>query len=313
MFGADLEEYMPGFSLQSRLQLLLETQNADGGWGYVPGRQSWVEPTAYAMLALHSKPGAAEAVDRAWRLLRSWQLPNGAWPPAAKVDQAHWSTALCLTIHCVRKAHDGPFLKAVDWLVETSGAESTWRNRLLHYLRPNSFGHDPSVVGWPWLPGTGSWVEPTAHALIALRLSAPPLRELGGRRFSRLRRRIRMGERMLIGRRAVDGGWNYGNRLVLGVELPSYPETTGLALLGIQGSAGFDPSAALEVASRHYDETKSPLARAWLAICLRNYGRSVPERCATGEAPPRHLHLAALEALGAPDGNHALLAPESVV
>lgn len=304
---------MAGPYLESRLRFLLEAQNADGGWGYVPGKQSWVEPTAYAMLALEAKPGASEALDRAWALLRGWQRPDGAWPPAANVELPHWSTALCLTVHCARKVHDKAFLKAVDWLVETRGAENTWRNRLHHYFRPDFFGHDPSVLGWPWLPGTGSWVEPTSQTLIALRLSAGPLRELNYRRYGKLSRRVRMAEEMILERRAADGSWNYGNRLVLGVELPSYPETTGVALLGLQGSSGFDPSEALRAARRHFEETNSPLARAWLAICLRNYGLSPPERSAAGEAPPRYVHLAALEALGAPDGNHALLKAEAAL
>ena len=112
---------------------------------------------------------------------------------------------------------------------------------------------------------------------------------------------------MLLERRAVDGGWNYGNRLALGKELPSYPETTGLALLALHGDVGFDSAGALEVANRHYEKTQSPLARAWLKICLRNYGMPAPDTNATGDNPPRQIHLAALEALGAEEGNHALL------
>ena len=37
--------------LESRLALLKATQNPDGGWGYFPGKPSWLEPTAYALLA----------------------------------------------------------------------------------------------------------------------------------------------------------------------------------------------------------------------------------------------------------------------
>jgi hypothetical protein len=124
-----------------------------------------------------------------------------------------------------------------------------------------------------------------------------------------------MGQKMMRQRRAVDGGWNYGNRIVLGEELPSYPETTGLALVGMLGCKDFNAAGALAVAQRQYEQTRSPLARAWLAIALRNHdaavpghGAELPETEAATAVPPRHVHLAALEALAAPGGNHALFA-----
>jgi hypothetical protein len=115
-----------------------------------------------------------------------------------------------------------------------------------------------------------------------------------------------MGERMMLGRRAKDGGWNYGNRSVLGHELHSYPETTAVALLGLMGAPGFDPSAPLARAAQDYHNTRSRLAAAWLSVCLRAYGCAVPDREPPLDGPAPALHVAALEALGAPDGNFSL-------
>ena len=53
---------------------LRQTQNADGGWGYFPGKQSWLEPTFYAAVALAGEAGA----DRAWALLKTWQNADGS-------------------------------------------------------------------------------------------------------------------------------------------------------------------------------------------------------------------------------------------
>ena len=292
--------------LASRLEFLRRVQNADGGWGYVPGSRSWLEPTAYAALALHEQLGAEEATARAFNLIRGWQMPDGGWRPGDGVDRPCWATALAVTLHCIRGVHDEPFLRGVDWLVETRSAESSWLKRIMHLVKPKLFGYDPTVLGWPWLPGTGSWVEPTCHALTALRLSSDKLKEAKYQRHRKLRGRVRMAQRMMQQRRAMDGGWNYGNKIALGVELPSYPETTGLALVGMLGCEDFDPRAALAVAERHYRTTKSPLARAWLAIGLRNHGRSSLDQDVPEEAPSRYIHLAALEALAAPDGNYRL-------
>src|SRR5262249_7832684 len=85
-------------SHSARLAALRSTQNPDGGWGYFRGKQSWLEPTAYAALALHGEPAA----DRAWALLKSWQTKDGGWRPSADVQITHWDTALCVTLAAAR-------------------------------------------------------------------------------------------------------------------------------------------------------------------------------------------------------------------
>jgi hypothetical protein len=296
--------------LRQRVEFVRSAQNADGGWGYLPGRQSWTEPTAYAMLALHGEPEEAETLDRAWRLLGSWQLPDGAWKPAAHIEQASWTTALAVTLHNARGVYDDGFRRGVQWLVGTRGAEGGWLRRVLYRVRPNLIDSDPRLLGWPWLPGTGSWVEPTCHALVALRRAAGPLVEAGYRDGRQITGRVRMAERMLQQRRARDGGWNYGNRIVLGEELPSYPESTGIALLGMKGCPDFDATEAIEVALRQYRETRSPLARAWLTIGLRNHGVPLPDGARESSEPSPYVHVAALEAIGAHSSNYRLLAAE---
>ncbi len=49
----------------TRLDRLRRNQNRDGGWGYFPGKQSWIEPTVYAALALQKEPEANRASGRA--------------------------------------------------------------------------------------------------------------------------------------------------------------------------------------------------------------------------------------------------------
>ena len=79
-----------------------------------------------------------------------------------------------------------------------------------------------------------------------------------------------MGEAQLMDVRSRDGGWNYGSPAALGVDLPSYPETTALALVGLQGLwiwARFSDLGYAGVAATC--ETPSPLARAYLTITMR--------------------------------------------
>src|ERR1700730_7033890 len=85
-------------ALSSRLDFLRSSQNPDGGWGYFPGKQSWLEPTVYAALSLH---GESES-DQAWALLASWQQSDGSWTPSKNVQVENWGTALCVTLAAVR-------------------------------------------------------------------------------------------------------------------------------------------------------------------------------------------------------------------
>ena len=279
-------------TLPSRLDFLRSTQNADGGWGYFPGKQSWLEPTAYALMALHSDPGSRQHFERGWNLMRSWQLPDGSWQACATVRQPHWTTALCITLHCLRGVHDDRLRGGLAWLLDTSGIENGLRYRLAHFISPSVVELDPSFKAWPWLPGCSSWIEPTAHALVALKKVSKALPS------STVGERIGMGEKMILERRCSDGGWNYGNRKVLGTDLPSYPETTALALLGLSGNRALDLSAPLALALRQWRETRSPLARAWLAVSLRSHALPLPSPIVRQTAS-RDTILSALEIIAA--------------
>jgi hypothetical protein len=302
--------------------VLRRSQNPDGGWGYFSGKASWIEPTAYAALALHGEPAA----DRAWALLRSWQLPDGSWPPSAGVKISSWGTSLCATIAMARNEWDAPLQKGIAWLVGSSGVESNWLSVLVSRIGLVDYGRDVGLKSWPWKPGNSGWVEPTVHAIVALKvaLKMASANVSGSGKVSGpgkvsdkdLRERIRIGEAELLDVRGRDGGWNYGSPVVLGVDLPSYPETTALALVALQGHAALqghvarqghsDLSKAFDLALRQIGETPSPLARAWLTIAMRLHGMDAKAPELTGPPPP-DLAITALEALAAPDGNHRFM------
>jgi hypothetical protein len=44
------------------------------------------------------------------------------------------------------------------------------------------------------------------------------------------------GLALLANRECDGGGWNYGNRVILGVDLPPYAQTTAVALIALQGA-----------------------------------------------------------------------------
>ena len=81
---------------------------------------------------------------------------------------------------------------------------------------------DGSIEGWSWVADSFSWLEPTAFAVISL-----------VRCGYEEHPRVIHGRALIRDRVCVDGGWNYGNSSMLGTDLPSYPHSTGWALLAL--------------------------------------------------------------------------------
>ena len=76
--------------------------------------------------------------------------------------------------------------------------------RLARWIRPSVVEFDPAFTGWPWQSGTAAWVEPTVHAVMALRQALKHSRD--ARTAKAIAGRIVIGQRMLLDRRCRDGG-----------------------------------------------------------------------------------------------------------
>lgn len=183
--------------------LLVRARNDDGGFGPSAGAPSEPEPTALAAIAFEDDDA------RAWLIANqredgSFGLVDGY----VRDEAATGLAALALPTGAPRE-------RALDHL-ESLEAEKIPFNPAIP--------QDGSIAGWPWTHETFGWVEPTSRALLALKRGRPDSP------------RIAEGVALLRDRRSVGGGWNYGNRLVLGEELPPFAHTTALALLALHGS-----------------------------------------------------------------------------
>jgi len=278
---------MNASSKSARLRHLSSHRNADGGWGHYPGKASWLEPTVYSLFALGTEAKGLDA-------LKSWQRPDGAFRPAAAIDETHWSTSLALLALQAGGERGPAAAAALQWMLSVEGNEGGWLRSVVRAIRGAEADQDEELHGWPWRTGNSSWIEPSSYALMAAKRAG-----LGGHA------RVRMAEAMILDRRCTDGGWNYGNKRVYRVTMPSYGETTAIALLGLQGhaEAGRSVGRALE----HWKSQPVGLARAWLAIALRVYGAvgaaEVAERLGDQVPAGGDITLTALEAMA--------LAPEA--
>lgn len=280
--------------VEPRIAFLARHQNPDGGWGFLPGRQSRVEPTAYALRALGQDHSTWQ---KGIAFLVSQQNKDGGFLPGndssgKAILGSTWVTSLALPL--LRRANIGEkqLAKAAQWLLQCEGAEGSLLQRLMHGLGRSVVDQDPRLRAWPWRPGNHSWVEPTSHALLAL----PWLNGLAPE--AAIRYRLNLGQKMLLDRRCADNGWNYGNKRVLGETLPSYPETTALALLGLAQQTQVDLKPSLDAAEAMHQQSKSPYASSLLTLALRLHGRTATyQPLSEAPHPSRSVPITALELL----------------
>jgi len=259
-----------GFS--DPLAVVLGSQNRDGGWGYYGG-SSWTEPTVYALMALDAcgRTDGPFQAGLAW--LKGRQRSDGGWPPHPQVDESTWVTALALQV-CVGRAPGELVNRAILWLLGRAGRESGLFQRMRSWMLGVRQDTDITHDGWPWYPGAAAWVTPTALTILALEKA----RRVAA--SAALDRRIESGRQFLLAHRCDDGGWNHGTARSLGQGAASYPETTGLALLALNGLPAASLKASIDRAESHWAGGVPVEARAWLELGLLANGHPIVE------APP---------------------------
>lgn len=228
-------------------QNLLEAlRQADDGFAPAPDGASEPEPTALAAVALD------DAGARHW--LEANQAADGGFtvgPPALRNDT---STALAAI------ALDGQAReRALDYLLD-------------HRAQPQEddprFPHDFDTRGWGWTSLTFGWTEPTARAVLALKLLRPGAAELQD------------GLRTLSDRECVGGGWNYGNREVLGRDLEPFLQTTAAGLMAVQDGPHDLRDRAIAVINGLWGAERGGLGWSMSLAALRLAGITADDRAA---------------------------------
>jgi hypothetical protein len=217
--------------------------------------------------------------------LAAVQGPDGSLGLSPAQPAPGWTTPLGLLLWQAEGGHQAEEQRAVAWLLSQKGERMSRADDPDHIV-----GHDTTLVGWPWVGGTHSWLEPTAMAVLALRragLATHP--------------RVDEGYRLIRDRAIVTGGWNYGNKAAFGHPLRPQPAPTGLALLALATRDSRTPTVARAI---HYLHETLPGVRAsaslgWGLLGLRAWS-SAPEEA------DRWLAEAYQRAKGRPDASTKL-------
>ncbi|HET9216909.1 MAG TPA: hypothetical protein VFR18_08015 [Terriglobia bacterium] len=243
-----------------------------GGWAGGNGRRASIETTCYALMALRDdqRPAREEGVD----LLLRTQHPDGSWPAFEGDDpEGCWTTslaAIALRFVHAPSTHDE---RAPRWLLHSKARESHWFWKWKFRTADRAVQFNPDKYGWPWFPGTVSWVIPTAFSLIALKQSFPCCRT------GKVSDRLQLGIEMLQDRVCPGGGWNAGNGIVLGSALKPHIDTTAIALLALTGDAYAAARQSLSWLRRAFLECSSAYSLAWSAIAFVVHHDPDLDRC----------------------------------
>lgn len=240
--------------MQQYIDLLTSRKLDDGGFATRPGGAYRCDVSAWATLTLRTLGVAAEALQASRVRLARDQLDDGRVPLHREHDYAVWPTPLCILAWSSSDAFASNVQRAADFLLAHQG-EVPWD------LGSSPFGHDLSLIGWPWALGTVSWVEPTALCMMALRA-------VGKEDHPRLAE----ATRLLLDRMLPEGGWNYGNTTVYGKVLEPLPVTTGAALCALAGRVKRKQVASsLGYLANELHALRTPLSLGWSLLGLSSW------------------------------------------
>jgi len=226
-----------------------------------------IESMCFAILTLRRR--ASSGLEERIRTLRSLQNRNGSWP-SFKGDgpEGSWSTALAILSLVSVGSTDACLKCAIHWLLSQKGRENNWLWRWKFQTVDTSVRFNPTKYGWSWIPGTTSWVIPTAFSILALQHAwSHHLNE-----SDEAANRVETGTEMLFDRMCPGGGWNAGNGVAFGVPCAPYIDATAIALLALRGREN-DPGtqASLTWLVNHLLSCPSPYSLAWGIIALAAY------------------------------------------
>jgi hypothetical protein len=262
------------------IPMLTAAQNSDGGWGYQQGKESATESTAWALLALASSPESkrvhefSSPMQRGKEWLRAAQLPDHSWPAFAKLSEGSWVTSLAALALHEHVETQNAVAGAVEWLCKEMPGESKWWRQWMQRLfaKRNVVRQNVALRGWSWTPGTSSWVEPTACALILMHQFFPP------KTFPpNADTRRKLAEAMLYDRMCPGGGWNAGNPEVYGVAGEPLVGPTVWALIALQEyRERSENKMGLEWLLSMREKIQGPGSLALAHICFQVYGIEAP-------------------------------------
>jgi hypothetical protein len=147
--------------------LLIRRRLEPCGWPFFRSEQASVEATCLAILAVGATVHGSGVSES--RFLMNCQLSDGSWPSFLGDTEGTWTTGLAISTLISLNAMSSSSDRALNWLVRERGKEGDWFWRWKFKITDREVRFNPDKYGWPWSPGTASWVIPSAFSLVAVK------------------------------------------------------------------------------------------------------------------------------------------------
>jgi len=262
-----------------KVRAYLKTQQLpDGSWSFKPGlTEPSLEATAWVSLALQ---GESDLIEKVFSFYISAQNADGGFATAPNMGNSSWITGpVVLSMRNLKDEIKQPLLsleieksldRALTYMCDSRVEFYPAVARLLLLISkgPDSLRYSR---GWPWDKQCFHWVEPTTYNLLALKtLGMPPAHKGYFQEITDI------AEKFILEHSCKAGGWNHGNNITLGSDLPPYRVTTAEALLAVQEYKNkkqvADALAYLESLS---NEDTSSMALAWSSLALKSVNKNI--------------------------------------
>lgn len=232
-----------------------QLQLPSGGFPYQAGAEARPDSTAWAVIALSMSDIPEFICEQGRAYLQKHQDAMGRVCISPNHPKASWPTPLAiLAWHSSTKFGLSEKL-ASQFLLTFTGD---------HFPKsdPPIIGHDPTIIGWPWIADTHGWIIPTGMAILALQVSG-----LGAHA------RVKEGQSMILDRQLPHGGWNYGNTSVFGKDLHPLPECTGIALQALANDTDLQyVERSLDYLLKKLPTLHTPISLGWALLGLGAWG-----------------------------------------
>lgn len=236
-------------------ETIRQIQHSNGGFPYQVGAEARSDSTAWAVMALSNSAISESICEQGRAYLLEQQDTMGRVCISRSHPEASWPTPLAILAWHSSINYQNPENLSSQFLLTLTG---------MHFPKsdPPITGHDPSIIGWPWITDTHGWVIPTGMAILALQVAG-----LGAHT------RVKEGQAMILDRQLPHGGWNYGNTSVFGKELHPLPECTGIALQALANDIDLQyVERSLDYLLKKLPALRTPISLGWALLGLGAWG-----------------------------------------